>query len=780
MTHIYTGDTIRIETKNTCLWMRVTEHGHIEHIYYGDKLPHDDPASLIKKRVIQNGSCVAYDEADDTYCLDTLLLEWSGTGRGDFRYAPCEIVTPDGCYINDFVFESAEVAEGCISAEALPGAYGGAQTLMLTMREKVCGVYLKLYYTVYPETDVITRRVSIINRTGGCVTVNRLMSMMMDIPDEGWDMTTFNGSWIKETHRQTSPVIYGRSVCESLTGSSSNRQNPGFLIGEHGAGEDAGRVYGFNLIYSGNHYSSAEKSPHDSVRIMTGINPHCFKWELSDGESFDTPEAVMSFSSHGYNGLSANFHDFINAHIVRGEWRDKERPVLINSWEAFFFDFNERKLLSLAKKAKDAGIELFVLDDGWFGARNDDRAGLGDYDVNKTKLPHGLKGLADGLKALGMSFGLWFEPESVNTDSRLYREHPEYAMTAPGRKPALGRHQLLLDLCREDVRDYIVSSVGSVLDSADISYVKWDMNRHMTDMYSAAVPQGELYHRYILGLYDVLARIFRPRPHILLETCSSGGNRFDLGMLCFSPQIWASDDTDPIERLDIQSGLSYMYPPSTMGAHVSQSPHQQTLRETPMDTRFGVAAFGCLGYELDLSELTPAEEKETAAQVKFYKEHRRTLQYGRFYRLRPRKDSQVCFESVARDGGEAVCLLAQKLTRAGETFDILPVAGLDKGARYTVRTRPKPLFIKRFGGLVKHILPVKLAPDGLILRTAGRHYTLDGCEEEYSASGATLMQGVRLNDQFMGTGYNETVRMTGDFGSDIYIITREEENDEKG
>lgn len=369
-----------------------------------------------------------------------------------------------------------------------------------------------------------------------------------------------------------------------------------------------------------------------------------------------------------------------------------------------------------------------------------------------------------------MDFGLWFEPEMVNEDSELYRSHPEYAIKLPNRHSVLGRNQLVLDLCKKEVRDYIVEQVGSILDEAKISYVKWDMNRHIAEAFSEALKnQGEFYHRYILGLYEVLTRIFEPRPHILLESCSSGGNRFDLGMLCYSPQIWASDDTDPVERLKIQAGLSYFYPLSAMGAHVSQAPHQQTLRETPLATRFHAACFGCLGYELNLKYLSPEQRKDIAEQVAFYKQYRRIFQYGRFYRIKSYKANKIIWETVSEDKETALTGFFQTLATAAESSDKLRVIGLKKG-RFTLRTRSQRLYTRRFGGLIKHVMPVELNPDGVIMRTANRHYSLKDCVEAYTCSSEALAAGIPLCEQFIGTGYHESVRMLGDFGSNMYII----------
>jgi alpha-galactosidase len=773
----YDKGVFALDTDRTSYIFRVTKFRHLEHIHYGERVRASDAEALSVKHDIQLGSSVMYDESDDCYCLDNLCLEWSGVGRGDYRQTPIEAKMPDGSFSSDFLYDSHEIVRGCLPMHSLPAAYddeNAAQTLIIRMRERDRAVTLELYYTVFPASNVISRRCVIENNCEGDISLRRIMSMSLDMPDRGFLMHSFDGGWIKEAHRHVRPVEYGIYVNSSTTGASSNRHNPGFLLSEKNTGEDFGRAWGFNLVYSGNHCGVAERSNHDLVRIQLGINPHCFDWTVRPGERFEAPEAVMTFSERGFNGLSANFHDFVNNNIVRGIWKNVERPVLINNWEACFFKFDREKLLKLARRAKSIGVELFVLDDGWFGARDSDTAGLGDYDVNLKKLPGGLGEFAGSIEKLGMKFGLWFEPESVNVDSGLYRAHPDWAIKPPTGKPCFGRNQLLLDLTRQEVRDYIVESVGRTLDGARISYVKWDMNRHMSDAYSPLLSnQGEFSHRYIMGLYEVLGRIFTPRPHILLESCSSGGNRFDLGMLCYSPQIWASDDTDPIERLDIQGGLSYLYPQSTMGAHVSAAPHQQTLRDTPLSTRFNVAAFGVLGYELELKYMTKAELKELRGQIAFYKKHRKMLQYGRFYRFDEHKANKLHWQVSSKDGKEHVVGCFQKLCTASEGYDMLSVHGLEPSARYHLVCKRQSLFIKRLGGLVKHVMPLELDPDGFVLRTANKFFTMPDGAEDFFASGAALMSGVGLNNQFLGTGYNERLHMLGDFGSALYTIKKE-------
>lgn len=770
--------TFLLNTRKTSYMLMANEHGHIEQLHYGSRVEPSDAGALRYKRTAPYGSEVMYTPEDDTYCLDNLPLNWSGIGKGDFRIPPAELVMPDGSFTCDFIYERHEILPGILPAESLPCAYADkedeAETLTLHLREKVYDIRLRLIYTVFHDTDTITRRAELENRENAPLQLRRMMSALIDLPNKNFKMISFDGDWIKEAKRSDRKLMPGCFVNESSTGSSSNRHNPGVLLAAENACEDYGEVYGFNLVYSGNHYTAAELCPRGMVRVISGINPLCFSWTLENGELFETPEAVMTYSASGFNGMSRNFHDFINRHIISGEWKGKERPILFNNWEAHFFKFTRRSILRLARRAKDLGAELFVLDDGWFGERNSDRAGLGDYNVNLKKLPGGVEALSGKITSMGLLFGLWFEPECVNEDSELYRSHPEYAVRLPNRAPSLGRNQLVLDLSKPEVRDYIVKSVGNVLDSADISYVKWDMNRHMSDMFSTSCPTGEFFHRYILGLYEVLERIFRSRPHILLESCSSGGNRFDLGMLRYSPQIWASDNTDPIERLRIQKGLSYLYPQSAVGAHVSQAPHMQTLRYSPLSTRFNVACFGAFGYELDPGELSYTEKKQLRAQIAFYKKYRKTLQFGDFYRYDVLPQNREVFLAAEKDGSRAVLSLVQTQAEAAQENDVLRAKGLCPDKRYRLSAVPQKLAVSRFGGLLKHVFPVALRADGFILRTVNRLYSLADGSFELCATGAALSGGVSLNNQFTGAGYRKDLRLWGDFGSTLYTILPDE------
>lgn len=760
----------KLDTKNTSYIFRIAPNGKLENIHYGTRLKTQSYDALLLKNTIQLGSCVNYDTSEEI-SLDNVLLEYSENGKGDFRHSPIEVVLPDGTYVTDFVYSSHEIHNGTYSSKSLPTAYGRAKTLLVYLADKkYANIKLRLSYTVFEDCDIIARNVTFINNSSKPVHLKKLMSFCLDLPSSYFDIVTLNGSWIKEAHAQRTPVSEGIYVNSSTVGASSNRHNPAFMLLSKGADESHGKVYGFNLIYSGNHYSAIEGSPFGTTRTVSGINPHCFDWVIESKESFEAPQAVMTFSSNGINQMAQNMHLFVNEHIVRGVHKNADRPVVINNWEAMMFNFNRQKIVALADKAKKLGVEMLVLDDGWFGARNNDKAGLGDWVVNTKKLPGGLKSLAKAINNRGMKFGLWFEPECVNQDSDLYRNHPDWAIAVPSRTPSLGRNQMVLDLTRKEVRDYIVKSVDDILKSANIEYVKWDYNRHISDMYSKSLEnQGEFYHKYILGLYEVLDRIFHKlNPNVLFESCSSGGNRFDLGMLCYSPQIWTSDDTDPIERLDIQGGILNFYPPSCVSAHVSMSPHAQTLRATPLSTRFNVACFGVLGYELDFAELTPDELKQVKAQIEFYKEHRRTFQYGKFEFVPVDNPNQLSWQ-ISHDR-EIIAGLFQKKTCAAPCRDRLSIPSANPNKEYTVECVTQNLRIKTFGPLINHISPVHLKADGFIVRTIDKNFSMVDGHESYTCYGDALNFGMNLEMQFEGSGYNEKIRLLGDFGSNLYLV----------
>ena len=739
-------DLFHIKTGTYSYLLRLNEYGIPEHLHFGAPVETADWQGFLCRDRLGWGSCTMLKEPElSPICLDDRALEWSGSGRGDYRESPVELAGQP----TDFRYTGMRIHSGPVPMTCgLPQAHGDCETLELTLEQK--GAKLTLYYAAY-ETALVRR--TVLENTGDApIGLQKLMSFCLDIPGS-FTMATFNGGWIAEMRRQDTSVGGSKVVNESLTGASSNRHNPGFLLFEPEATETQGRVFGFNLIYSGNHYAAAQQSLQGLTRVMQGINPSNSLRTLQPGEAFETPEAVLCWSDSGFGGMSENMHRFVLDHIVPEYWRNRPRPVLYNSWEGCMFDFTQRRLLDLADRAKDLGCELFVLDDGWFGARNSDKAGLGDYKVNTKKLPEGIEGLAEKIRSKGMEFGLWFEPESVNPDSDLYRSHPDWALTDEF-APVLGRNQLLLDLTKPEVRDYIVENVGAILDRAKISYVKWDMNRH-------SIALGARAHDFVLGLYEVYRRIFGPRPEILLENCSSGGNRFDLGMLCFGPQIWCSDNTDPIERLTIQGNLSFLYPQSTFGAHVSAAPHAQTLRHTPLATRGNVAFFGCLGYELDLKHLLSVEVKQIKAQIAFYKQYREVFQFGAFRRLK--NGWQVSGEKTAIAG------VFHGLVNAAPGYEQLRLRGLDREKTYHLTSLEQAIRVGQFGNLLKHVVPVNIDPNGLLLNIADRNFTLKSKGENMILSGGALMSGVLLAPLFRGTGYDENQRTQGDFGSDIYL-----------
>lgn len=551
------------------------------------------------------------------------------------------------------------------------------------------------------------------------------------------------------------------------------------MVHSPSATEYTGSVFGFNLIYSGNHYSAAEVNAYGKTRIISGIQPDGFRYILEAGESFEAPEAVMTFSSGGFSGQSVNMHRFVREHIVRGEWKRKPRPVLLNSWEAFYFKINEHALVLLAKLGKKLGAELFVMDDGWFGNRDSDDKALGDWTPNEKKLQGGLKSLADKINALGMDFGIWVEPEMVNVDSELYRKHPDWAMYIKGRLHSEGRNQRVLDLANPEVQDFLTEKMTEVFSSANISYVKWDMNRIFSDIYSpylAPEHQGETAHRYICGLYRVMDALTKRFPKILFEGCASGGNRFDLGILCYFPQIWASDNTDAVCRTKIQEGYSYGYPQSCIGAHVSAVPNHQTLRKTPIETRFGVSAFGVLGYECDFRDFNTVTRSRIARQIEIYKQWREVLQFGQFYRLISGNIHEwIC---VSEDKKSAVGLLMQELTQPNTQSHRFFAAGLEPECRYRLYSVPLRLDVKQFGSLINTIAPIHVKQDSVIHNVIAKAVKMNGEVEDFTASGEVLMHtGAALSPAFGGTGFNENVRVFPDFSSRLYFIeaVREEQ-----
>lgn len=780
-----------LHTAHSTYAFQVTETGHLEHLYYGKRirLTEDARIALSQKNAFAPGNTVNVDSEHPEFTLEDLCLEMSGYGKGDVREPMVELIHGDGSRTSDFRYESFAIKSGKEDFKTLPGSYdetGAVEELCITLMDKQYGQKLELFYWVYEGCDVITRSAKLTNVSEKPVRIERLLSLLLDMQGDDLQMMHFTGAWAREMHLEKTPVSGGKVVNSSVTGTSSNRANPFMILTKARTTQDAGMCLGVNLIYSGNHYEAVESNHHGKTRLVAGMNPQGFSWLLEAGDSFEAPEAVLSISFEGFNGLSKNMHEFVREHIVRGSWKKKERPVLLNSWEAAYFDINEGKLLNLAKAAKEVGMELFVMDDGWFGERNDDKHSLGDWTENTKKLPGGVKGLADKVNALGLDFGIWVEPEMVNVQSKLYENHPEWALEIPGVPHSEGRNQRILDMGNPLVQEYVVQEMSRVFSSANIAYVKWDMNRIVSDVYSQCLPadrQGEVMHRYYIGLYHCMKTLTEQFPDILFEGCSSGGNRFDLGILCYFPQIWASDNTDALCRGEIQEGYSYGYPQSTYSAHVSSCPNHQTLRTTPLETRFHVAAFASLGYECNLCDMKKEDLEAIKVQVELYKEWRSVLQFGQFYRVRGLEEAEnmsvlskekgnvqewIC---VSEDKTRAVGMLLQRLVVPNHTFESFTAKGLNPNASYHFYNRELKYNVKEFGDLVNTVSPVHIRQDSVLHNLVAKFVKMDGEKEDYVIPGDLLMEaGVKLKQGFGATGYNEQVRFFQDFASRIYFM----------
>lgn len=763
-----------LETDNNSYIFETTKSGLLLHDYFGAKITIDNFESIKQKLDNGRGTAVLYENNKDEF-IDSLDLETSFIGVGDYREHQISLVSQISGYTNNFKYLGYDILEkGSLGdKEFNPSSYEEDNILRLDLFDEVLNCKMEMYYKVFESSNIISKYIRIINKSENKYQLIRAFSNQIDFKDNDFIMMTFDGSWSNERQVKEQKLTSGIYINDSKCGSSSNKHNPFVILKKENTTEEFGKCYGFNLVYSGNHKTTVEVKSDNKVRLLQGINDFCFNYDLNPNEEFCTPEAIISFSKNGLNGLSQNMHDFINNHIVRGEWKKKERPTLINNWEATYFNFDEAKLLNLARASKSKGIELFVLDDGWFGNRNDDTSSLGDYYINKKKLPLGLKHLCDKINKLGMMFGLWVEPEMISENSSLYKLHPDWAVKVEGRKPSIGRNQMLLDLTNPDVRKYLIDSLSEVFSSCNLSYVKWDYNRSMSDMYSKTLKnQGEFFHRYITGLYEVFKEITSRFPHILFEGCASGGARFDLGILCFFPQIWTSDDTDYLERIYIQTGTSYGYPLSTMGCHVSDVPNHQTLRNTSINSRYNISIFGVLGYELNIPNLTRLEKNEIKTQVQLYKKHRYTLQYGKFYRSNKTiyNNNNTYFWCVNESTNEVVLGFFQSLVHPNQKEDVIYMYGLKDG-NYSFETNVERLNLKNFGGLINMVSPIKLRLNGPLHNFICKVYKLNSENDSQIVSSSTLREaGIRLKGQFLGTGFNNNVRVLGDFGSRVYLL----------
>ena len=678
----------RLDTPgSTYLISIVDEEGFLCHTYYGRRIPDDNMGYLLR---LPAGGTDFRNNGRQADLMGRLPAEYPGHGLGDFRESCLQAETPEGYRSCGLTYLSHKIYSGKPALPGLPATYGGEEdcaTLELRCHDRYLDLEVSLLYTAFEKLDVICRSARIENCGGKPVTLTAALSACLDMDNKDFDLITLHGSWAYERMVSRRPVAWGRQGAGSLQGISSAEEHPFLALAEHTATQDQGQVYAMHLVYSGNFLAQVEMSQQEQLRAVIGIHPRDFAWRLAPGESFQTPEAVLAYSCTGLDGMTHALHDLYRNHLTRGPWKDKPRPSLVNNWEATYFKFDTEKLLDIARTAAGRGIEMLVLDDGWFGCRDTDTNSLGDWVVNEKKLPGGLKYLADEVNKLGMKFGLWVEPEMVCPDSNLFRAHPDYALQIPGRPPMLSRTQLVLDLSRKEVRDCIYDQLRKVLSSANIEYVKWDMNRPLTDVASFCLEgerQGELFHRYVLGVYELQERMLTDFPHLLLENCASGGGRFDPGMLYYSPQIWTSDNTDAVDRLRIQEGTALIYPLSTMGAHVAACPSHTNGRSTPFETRGLVSLPGCFGYELDLTKLTEEELAMIPGQLENYRKYGPVFHDGDYYRLSSYGENQEydALMAVTKDKKTAVIDYVHVMSRQRRRDVLLPLRGLDEEKRY--------------------------------------------------------------------------------------------------
>ncbi|MEF2806516.1 MAG: alpha-galactosidase [Massilistercora timonensis] len=685
------GDTFHLYNQEISYIMKVLPNRQLGQIYFGKRIRIPEDCSYFLETSSRPMSSCVFD-TDNRFSMEHIRQEYGVFGTSDYRMPATEVLQENGSRISEFCFQEYRIQAGKPKLPGLPATYveneEEAETLVIRLADPVTGLELELFYTIFAAGGILARSARFVNQGEQALHLQSAMSLCLDLPDSGYDMIQFSGAWARERYPKTRRLEQGIQSVGSIRGNSSHNHNPFMILKRPTADEFQGEAIGFSLIYSGNFLAQVEVDTYDTARVLLGIHPHCFDWKLDPSEEFQTPEAVMVYTDQGLNHLSQTFHRLYQKRLARGYWRDRVRPILINNWEATYFDFTEDKLVEIAEKARECGVELFVLDDGWFGKRCGEQAGLGDWVANPDRLKNGITGLAQRIEDLGMKFGLWFEPEMVNKDSDLYREHPDWIIQTPGRRNSHGRYQYVLDFSRKEVVDRIYEMMDKILSEAKVSYIKWDMNRSITECYSAALSadrQGEVYHRYILGVYDLYERLTSKFPQILFESCASGGGRFDPGMLYYAPQCWTSDDSDAVERIKIQYGTSYCYPVSSMGTHVSVVPNHQINRITPLDTRANVAYFGTFGYELDLNILTADEQEEVKGQIAFMKQYRQLFQFGTFYRLQsPFEHNTSAWMVVSDDRKEAIVGWYRVLNGVNLPYGRLRLQGLSEDLPYRV------------------------------------------------------------------------------------------------
>lgn len=684
-----TAGVFKLDTERTSYIVALAdEEKFIGHAYYGRTISDVNAAYLM--RTDENPFVPSRNDRDRGSFFDAFPMEFPGSNTGDYRESAIEVRDAQGHNAVELVYKGHRIFNGKPGLPGLPATFGSAEecmTLEIDAEDKCLGLEATLRYSIFADVDVIARSVSVKNSSADSFFLTRIMSASVDMDQEDYRMLTLHGSWARERHMDFREIGYGKQSVGSTKGESSHQEHPFLALVSEKATQECGSVYGFHFVYSGNFLAQVEKNQFDSLRVQMGIHPKNFCYEVRPGERFDAPEVILVYSGEGLGGMSRTLHDLYRRHLIRSPYKDKKRPILINNWEATYFNFNTEKLLSIAREAKKAGIEMLVMDDGWFGHRNDDNTSLGDWFVNEEKLSGGLKPLVDEVNKIGLKFGIWFEPEMISPDSDLYRAHPDWAIAIEGRTPCRSRNQFVLDLTRPEVVEYVYNAVADILHSANIEYVKWDMNRQLTDLgsvYLGRENQGELSHRYVLAVYELQERLTREFPKLLLENCSGGGARFDPGMLYYSPQIWCSDDTDAVERLAIQEGTALIYPLSAMGAHVSDCPNHTVGRSTPFSTRGNVALAGTFGYELDITKLSEEEKSQIPEQVAMYHKYNDLVRNGDYYRIASYQNNHLydCYEVVAKDKSEALITYVQVLGRPNCHSRVIKLAGLEPKMKY--------------------------------------------------------------------------------------------------
>ncbi len=678
----------KIDTVNTSYVMGLADEMYLGHVYYGDKLQSTDLTYLLGLEV--NPFTPEQKPGEKVSFMDCFPMEYPTKGLGDFRESCLSVKRMNGQEQTELVYKSHVIYKGKQTLEGLPSTWGeDSETLEIMLADEITGIQVTLLYSVFDGIDAVIKSVRVKNTAAEPVFLTKVLSGSLDIRPGSYETLSLHGSWARERHMSRTPIGYGSMGIETCRGISGHQENPFLAVVSEGTTQNTGEVYAMNFVYSSNFMVKVQKNQFDHIRAVMGIHPENFSWKLSAGEVFTAPEVVMVYSGSGLGRMTQTYHDLYRNHLIRSAWKDKMRPVLINNWEATYFNFDTNKLLDIARSAKAHGIEMLVMDDGWFGHRESDNSSLGDWFVNESKIQGGLKYLADEIHNIGLKFGIWFEPEMISPDSELYRLHPEWALRCEGREPGQARNQLVLDLTRPETAEYIYNSIAAILKSAAIEYVKWDMNRPLSDIGSSYLPadqQGEIMHRQMLAVYGMQERLLKDFPELLLENCSGGGARFDPGMLYYSPQFWCSDDTDAVERLIIQEGTQLIYPLSTIGAHVSDCPNHTTGRVTPFSTRGDVALSGTFGYELDITKISQSDRDEIPGQIDKFKKFNPLVLSGDYFRIASYQENHDydCYQIVSKDKKKSFVTYVQVHAKPNAKKKYLRLQGLVPDGLYQI------------------------------------------------------------------------------------------------